>query len=170
LGEDRRILIRAAGMDDLPTVRALAYEIWPVCYRDIISVQQIAYMLARMYSVEQLRADTEAGLAFDLLTEEGVPIGFASYGPSESPAICKLHKLYLRPSHHGQGVGSLLLQHVIHMVKARGFAKLVLNVNKQNTAAIAAYRRNGFLTQQDVVLDIGAGFVMDDYVMSLSLA
>ena len=164
------VLIRAARLEDLVTVRALAREIWPMCYRGIISAGQIAYMLERMYSLEQLRAEMAAGIAFDLLLEGQSPIGFASYGGTETSGECKLHKLYLRPSHHGRGLGSLLLRHVIDAVKGRGFSTLILSVNKHNAAAIAAYRRNGFVTREEVVIDISGGFVMDDYVMALSLA
>ena len=170
MGIIQRIVIRAAEVEDLATVRALAQEIWPACYKEIISAAQIEYMLEQMYSLEQLRADAAAGIAFDLLLEGEVPIGFASYGATGNHGECKLHKLYLLPSHHGRGLGSLLIRHVIDTMKKRGFATLVLNVNKRNAAAIAAYRRNGFVTREEVVIDIGGGFVMDDYVMTLSLA
>ena len=150
-------------------MRSLAREIWPACYRDIISPQQVAYMLERMYSLERLRADMTAGIAFDLLLEDNVPIGFASYGSAKTPGTCKLHKLYLQPSHHGQGLGSLLLRHVIAVARTRNFAKLELNVNKLNTDAIAVYIRNGFSVLEEVIIDIGHGFVMDDYVMVLPL-
>jgi hypothetical protein len=42
-------------------------------------------------------------------------------------------------------------------------------VNKRNTRAIAAYQRNGFVTADSVVTDIGGGFVMDDYIMAKEL-
>ena len=64
----------------------------------------------------------------------------------------------------------MLLRHVIEAAQLREFSALVLNVNKRNTAAIAAYRRNGFAVREEVVVDIGGGFVMDDYVMALTLA
>jgi RimJ/RimL family protein N-acetyltransferase len=47
---------------------------------------------------------------------------------------------------------------------------LILNVNKQNLRAIRAYERNGFFVREAVVVDIGGGFVMDDYVMAKRLA
>jgi hypothetical protein len=97
MSDDQRMLIRAVGAEDLPLVRALAHEIWPVCYHGIISAPQVEYMLERMYSLEQLRADAAAGIAFDLLLEGESPIGFASYGGTENSGECKLHKLYLRP-------------------------------------------------------------------------
>jgi ribosomal protein S18 acetylase RimI-like enzyme len=44
-----------------------------------------------------------------------------------------------------------------------------LNVNKRNTRAIAAYQRNGYVVAERVTLDIGGGFVMDDFVMTKPL-
>jgi ribosomal protein S18 acetylase RimI-like enzyme len=64
----------------------------------------------------------------------------------------------------------LLLRHVIEAVRGRGFFSLALNVNKQNAAAIAAYRRNGFSVREEMVIDIGGGFVMDDYIMALQIS
>jgi ribosomal protein S18 acetylase RimI-like enzyme len=78
----------------------------------------------------------------------------------------KLHKLYLLPELHGRGLGSFLMQHCEQEVRAAGAQRLMLSVNKRNTKAIAAYRRNGFAIAESVVTDIGGGFVMDDYVMA----
>jgi hypothetical protein len=43
----------------------------------------------------------------------------------------------------------------------------MLAVNKRNENAIAAYAKHGFAIVESVVKDIGGGFVMDDYVMSM---
>jgi ribosomal protein S18 acetylase RimI-like enzyme len=40
-----------------------------------------------------------------------------------------------------------------------------LRVNKRNAPAIRSYLRAGFRFTEDIVSDIGSGFVMDDYVM-----
>jgi ribosomal protein S18 acetylase RimI-like enzyme len=42
-------------------------------------------------------------------------------------------------------------------------------VNKGNARAIAFYRKHGFDIAESVVVDIGGGFVMDDYVMGKEL-
>jgi len=46
---------------------------------------------------------------------------------------------------------------------------LILAVNKGNSNAIAAYRKQGFSIRDSVSVDIGGGFVMDDFIMARSL-
>ena len=156
---------------DLPVIARLAEIIWRACYPAIITQAQIDYMLARMYALDVLRDEIRSqGIRYDLLQVDGEPVGFASYGPTAEPGVVKLHKLYLLPELHGRGLGSRLLQHDEHEVRIAGARRLILSVNKRNTKAIAAYRRNGFAVADSVVTDIGDGFVMDDYVMVKDLA
>jgi len=162
--------ILRAGIEDLPAVAKLAGVVWRACYPTIISIAQIDYMLARMYALDTLREEIQAqGIHFERLLVAGELAGFASYGPTSQPGEVKLHKLYLTPTLHGRGYGSRLLQHCEREAFALGARRMILAVNKQNTKAIAAYRRNGFTTVATVVTDIGAGFVMDDFIMAKPL-
>ena len=43
---------------------------------------------------------------------------------------------------------------------------MIRSVNKRNQQALGAYRRYGFVIREEVVVDIGGGFVMDDYIMT----
>ena len=157
--------------EHLPAIAGLAGIIWRACYPGIITHEQIDYMLARMYALDVLRDEVRSqGIRYDLLLVEGKPAGFASYGPASEPGVMKLHKLYLLPELHGRGLGSRLVQHVEREIRAGGMRRLTLSVNKRNTRAIAAYQRNGFVTADSVVTDIGGGFVMDDYIMAKELA
>ena len=157
--------------EHLPAISALAGVIWRACYPGIITTGQIDYMLARMYALDVLRDEIHSqGIRYDLLLVDGKPTGFASYGPTVRAGVMKLYKLYLLPEMHGRGLGSRLLQHVEHEVRAGAGRRLILSVNKRNTKAIAAYQRNGFVTVNSVVTDIGNGFVMDDYVMAKDLS
>ena len=44
-----------------------------------------------------------------------------------------------------------------------------LTVNKNNTAAIKAYEKMGFANIESIVINIGGGYVMDDFKMIKSL-
>jgi GNAT superfamily N-acetyltransferase len=164
------ITVTRAKAADIPVVRRLAHAIWHRHYPGIISVAQIDYMLARGYSDDALRrfVDTRgSGLA--VAAAEGEPVGFAAWLAADAPATTKLDKLYVLPDRHGQGIGRRLIEHVEAAARAGGATTLVLNVNKRNAGAIAAYRRCGFAIRDEVVVDIGQGFVMDDYVMAKAL-
>ncbi len=67
------------------------------------------------------------------------------------------------------GLGRRLIARVEAFARAAGAATLILNVNKQNSKAIAAYDRSGFALREAVTVPIGNGFFMDDYVMAKSL-
>jgi GNAT superfamily N-acetyltransferase len=155
---------------DLPVVRELARRVWHRHYPGIISLAQIDYMLDRGYSDEALTpftVDEGAGLVLAHVDYE--PAGFAAwYRPAQSTT--KLDKLYVLQEVQGRGVGRRLVAHVEDMARADGARTLVLNVNKHNAASIEFYRRCGFAVRESVVVDIGQGFVMDDYVMAKPVA
>lgn len=155
---------------DLPAIASLAGVIWRAHYPGIISTKQIDYMLAKMYSVGVLQEEIrQHAIRYERLRVGEELVGFASHGPAEQPKVFKLHKIYLHPAWHGRGLGSLLLRHCEHEVRKLGGDRLALTVNKRNSKAIAAYQRNGFAITDSVVVDIGGGFVMDDYVMAKEL-
>jgi ribosomal protein S18 acetylase RimI-like enzyme len=155
---------------DLPAIARLAKVIWRAHYPGIISPEQIDFMLGKMYSLDVLREEIllRAIHYVKLFIGEEI-VGFASYGPTGQPTTFKLHKLYLRVEWHGRGLGSLLLRHCEREISKLGSRRLLLAVNKTNSKAIAAYKRNGFTVIESKVVDIGRGFVMDDYVMAKSL-
>jgi GNAT superfamily N-acetyltransferase len=155
---------------DLPSIAQLAGVIWRSHYPGIISPEQIEYMLSKMYSLETLRDDLRLrAIRYERLFVSNEFVGFAAYGPAEEPKLFKLHKIYLHPAWLGRGLGSLLLRHCEREAGKLGANRLMLTVNKRNTKAIAAYQRNGFSITDSVVMDIGGGFVMDDYVMTKNL-
>lgn len=164
------VRIRPLKADDIPALLTLARDTWHAHYPFIISVAQIDYMLGQRYRRELIAADLDRALRrWDVLEEAGRLMAFAQYEPV-APGECKLDKLYVRHDARGQGYGSRLLAHVEREARALGASSLWLQVNRNNAQAIAAYRRNGFDVAREVVVDIGGGFVMDDFVMSKALA
>jgi ribosomal protein S18 acetylase RimI-like enzyme len=166
--------IRDARAEDLPAIAALAARTWRASYPGIISAAQIDYMLARMYDLAVLERELhEEGIRFACLEEDGALVAFASFGPcgqvTSAGGRAKLHKLYVDPAHQRRGHGRRLLAHVEAAARAAGVARLVLNVNKRNAGALAAYRACGFDVAADDVQEIGGGFVMDDWIMEKPL-
>lgn len=162
-------LVRATHAD-LPAVQALAHTVWRAHYPGIISHAQIDYMLARSYTLPALARfvdDPRAGL--ELVRAGAEVVGFAAWYCTDDPADVKLDRLYVLPSWQRGGVGGRLIARVATLSRTHGASRLILNVNKDNVQAQNAYRRHGFEVCEAVVVDIGNGYVMDDYVMEKAL-
>jgi diamine N-acetyltransferase len=165
-----RIDIIGATDADLDAVAALARVIWHRHYPGMITPEQIDYMLARSYAHATLkRFITESGAGLDLARADGRLVGFCAYHPAEDADELKLDKLYVLQDFHGRGVGRRLIEGAAAAAQAQHRATLILNVNKNNAQAISVYLRNGFVMRESVVIDIGGGFVMDDFIMAKRL-
>jgi len=160
---------RAATVDDIPLLRGLAERIWTVAYVDMISAEQIEYMLGWMYGAAQIAQELQEGVAWEVAIAEEEPVGFFSISFKESPRA-KLQRLYLLPERQGAGLGQAMLARAHELAASRGATEIYLQVNKQNTRAIRAYERAGYVVERSAVFDIGRGFVMDDFIMQRALA
>ena len=153
---------------DIAAVIELAGVIWRHHYPGIIGMEQIEYMLAQRYTPAVIRAQMQSGKAWwDEAVLDGRIIGFAQYEPYEHSM--KLDKLYLHQDFQRRGYGGIMLAHVEAQARSRGCGEVRLNVNKYNVKSIAAYRKNRYEVAEAVVVDIGRGYSMDDYVMEKKL-
>ena len=158
------LVIRTADQDDISTIGYLAHQIWPVTYQEILSPDQMAYMLKLFYSPEALEKQILQLNHYFIIAEIDLEeVGFASFS-KETPAIWKLHKLYVLPGLQGKGVGRALVDMVEEEVRTHNGAHLILNVNKHNKALLF-YESLGFSIEKEEVIEIGNGYVMDDYVL-----
>ena len=66
---------------DLETVAKLAEKIWSRTYKEILSQEQMAYMLEMMYDLSVTTREVRDGVRFELICDGEKPIGFISYGP-----------------------------------------------------------------------------------------
>jgi ribosomal protein S18 acetylase RimI-like enzyme len=158
-----------ASKEQLPIVRDLAYRIWPDTYGTTHTIEELDYMLSKFYAVDALEQQIENGHVFVLAEENDTFIGFVAYELfSEHTNSTKIHKLYVLPQTQGRGIGKALVDYVREEAIINKNEKLFLNVNKLNKAK-DFYHRYGFTITKDIIIDIGEGFVMDDYVMELSV-
>ena len=156
---------RPAIAADIPLLRELAQRIWHACYPDIISAEQIEFMLGRMYSEEQIRKELAEGVSWEVIENEpGNSIGFLAFHLEPDNRV-KLNKLYVLPEVQGKGIGTAALRHVFASAAKLGARAVWMQVNKANHRAIGAYKKAGFQIVEEAVFEIGNGFVMDDYLM-----
>lgn len=145
----------------------MARSTWPAAYGGIISAEQIGYMLDKMYNKGELLSQFQAGHYFLIAEEDDKDLGFAGFSVTDSKnGVYKLHKLYVLSETHGMGVGKLLINEVVDLIRAAGGKFLQLNVNRNNKAT-EFYKKAGFSIKETVDLDIGNGFLMNDYVMEM---
>lgn len=165
-----QVTISPLDENEIDILIPLAYRIWHAHYPGIITSQQIDYMLERGYTRQVIMDEIASqGVIWLAIRAGAAMIGFASTGPYP-PDRMKLHKLYLLPEYHGTGIGARALAEVERIARDNAASTLVLNVNRHNSKAIRAYERAGWRVAEEVVVDIGNGYVMDDFVMAKQLS
>jgi N-acetylglutamate synthase-like GNAT family acetyltransferase len=158
---------RYATAEDIPLIRELCYQVWPQTYASMLTQGQIDYMLEMMYSEASLARQFEEGVQYIIMLDAGMPVGFAALAGKDD-GRCKLEKLYVLPSKQGKGAGRRFMDHIVSAATGGGASALYLQVKKNNPAR-HFYAKTGFSIIDDIVLDIGNGFVMDDYIMQREL-
>lgn len=159
--------IITATTKDIPVIQNIAYTTWPVAYSNIITKEQISYMLQLMYSNQALEKQFQHKHTFFLAKQNNQALGFVSISAQES-TLFKLHKLYILPQLQTKGVGKSLLQAALSFAKANNATHVQLQVNRNNNAK-EFYLKQGFIILQEANFDIGNGFFMNDYIMQIAL-
>jgi GNAT superfamily N-acetyltransferase len=158
--------MRLLERDELSVVKSLAYDIWPRVYDYMISSEQISYMLSLMYNLEKLKQQWDEGVKFVVLEVEGMPQGFLSF--EEKDECIFLQKLYLRPEMQGQGFGKKMLQVAIDFAIDSKKPSIELTVNRNNKF-LEFYMSQGFQIKEEKDFDIGGGYFMNDFILSLAV-
>ena len=164
--------IVSATLSDIPAIQAVASCAWVHTFRDILSDSQTAYMMQLMYSNESLLEQMqEKNHRYFLAKKQEKTVGYMSIEHNcENTGKTKIHKAYILPEEQQKGIGKLFFSVAEAEAEEIGDSVIYLNVNKNNTNAIAFYHRVGFLLVKEEVIDIGNGFVMDDFVFEKNCA
>jgi ribosomal protein S18 acetylase RimI-like enzyme len=127
-------------------------------------------MLEMMYSLDAIAAQVEKKGHVFLLAKEGADcLGYASYENNyQQSGKTKIHKIYIRPTAQGKGVGKSLMDEIIKISQANGSNTLSLNVNRHNQA-INFYEKIGFRQVGHENIDIGNGYMMEDFIMDKNI-
>lgn len=160
--------IRIATELDIPIISKLAEETWWPSYSQIISDEQISFMLQDMYSAESLTEQMNSGIEFLIAESDGTALGFAAYSLVDiQNQVFKLHKLYVLPTNQGSGTGKKLIEQVSSVARLKGGKILELNVNRGNPAQ-HFYKKMAFKIYQTIDINYHH-FVLNDYVMRKEL-
>ncbi len=157
--------------DDIKLTAELADIIWHEHYSTLISVEQIDYMVNNFQSVEAIKNHiANENFTYKLLLEGDQPVGYIGIvNKSEDVDYLFLSKCYLLSDVRGKGYGYETFKHVVDIAKERSLKSIRLTVNKHNEIALNAYKSWGMQAISSVEVDIGQGFIMDDYVMEYEI-
>lgn len=163
------MIITIAAESQLGIIQNLAKVIWPDAYGAILSQEQLDYMIAMMYGLDSLSNQLQNNNVFLLAELNEVFVGFASYELNyKNSSFTKIHKLYVLPEIQGKGVGKKLINYIQEIAIKNSNSALILNVNKYNKAK-DFYLHNQFEIADSVVVEIGNGYVMDDFIMKKNI-
>lgn len=163
--------IQEAAQEEWGEIQRVAQVAFPSTYEQILSPEQLDYMMDWMYSEASLRRQiTEEGHRYFVArTTEGTVVGYVSIQP-EGEAVYHLQKIYVLPEWQGCGVGQRLFERALQEVRAalpQG-GRMELNVNRSNRAK-GFYERMGMRVVREGDFPIGGGFFMNDYIMGMEV-
>lgn len=141
--DDKRtwtIVVREAAPADMEAIAAIAAEVWPATYRDLLDEDFIATVLARTYDEASLRAAIAEAEVFLVAESGGRLVGYLQYG--DGPKGPELHRLYVAAAAQGNRVGAALLD-ALEARLAAGVRYVAL-VHAGNEGALRFYARHGF--------------------------
>jgi len=145
----------------------IAVATWAETYKDILEPEQIEYMLQMMYSPDALDEQmNELGHHFFLIkkAESENWQGFVSFEHNyKGTDTTKIHKLYVLPECHGTGMGRILVDKVADQARTKGNTAISLNMNRNNKT-LGFYKHIGFEIIAEEDIDIGNGYLMEDYI------
>lgn len=150
--------------DDLHKIARLATVVWHEHYKDILSKEQIDYMVEKFQSFDAMKKQiSEEGYQYLMLENGGGLAGYIGYHMEENSLF--LSKLYLKKICRRRGYATQALAYLMKLAKTEGKHRIWLTVNKHNSGSIAFYQKSGFTTFAEETTEIGHGYVMDDYFM-----
>ncbi|MCA0430269.1 MAG: GNAT family N-acetyltransferase [Bacteroidetes bacterium] len=152
-----------ANNNDVLSIAELAKTIWHQHYPSIISIEQINYMLNKMYCKQSLEEQINVlNHKFYFIMFENEKIGFISVNETE-PNNWHINKFYILQTIAAKGVGTHCFNEILKLLTPK---KITLTVNRKNYKSINFYFKNGFKINEVKDFDIGNGYLMEDFIMA----
>ena len=155
--------------NQIDTLLAINAEIQRAHFPAIIGHDQTEYMLRTRYTPDAIKKYMQAGEVFVLVRVDESDVGFFSYQLEKPKDRIQLCKIFLKEAARGHGVLRKAVNYIAAVGKENGVSSIFLTVNRNNADPIAAYKHIGFKVTSEKHFDIGEGYVMDDFIMSMNL-
>ena len=169
---ESEIAIVRARHGQLPDVARLAGIIWRAHYPGIVTHEQIDYMLERGYALDMLegflrRPEPRARARHRRRRLAGFAAWYVDRRPGAKPSSTS--STCCSPGNAtASAAGSSTASSAATLARRRTHAG-AQREQAATSQAMRAYEKHGFAIREAVVVDIGGGFVMDDYVMAKPL-
>lgn len=147
-------------------VAGLAAQIWREAYADIVSSDQIGYMLDRFQSFKPISEFIEDGGLYFIFKNGIRDIGYMGACPEQDRMF--LSKIYIANGYRGLGFSHAAIDFLKDISLRNGLHTIYLTVKRDNEKAVRTYQSLGFVVKESIDKPIGDGFEMNDYVMELS--
>lgn len=157
-----------ANLEHIPNIQHLSSIVWPVTFEEILSHDQIVYMMEMMYSTQSLTQQMNEGHCYIIAEDEEGEQGYLSYQTNIAEGYTKIHKIYVLPTAQGKGIGSKLIEYAKRKAIQADNKSLKLNVNRFNKA-IDFYKTIGFTIAGTEDIDIGNNFLMEDFILEMKI-
>lgn len=163
--------LKEAKPTDSLLIQKLAQEIFPHTYKEIITQEQIDYMMDMMYTPSLLEEKIETqSERFFIGYKEDTPFGYLSFEKKDSNYFY-IQKIYVLPQFQGAKCGTFLFEEAKKIIKKEcpSPIRIGLNMNKENEKALSFYKKRGMKIAGTRVHPIGHDFFMDDYILEIEI-
>jgi GNAT superfamily N-acetyltransferase len=128
------IHISKASGEDIMCIHDMAQVVFRHTYREILSPEQMEYMMEWMYSPENLQKQLDEGHVYYIAYRDGKACGYVSVQPEgiadDGRLLFHLQKIYVLPSEQGHGLGRALFDRAVAHVREAALAREVAYVQE----------------------------------------
>ncbi len=152
---------------EISAVERLARAIWTEHFSPIIGRHQVEYMLEKFQSAAAIQGYLAEGYKYYLVDFDGTSVGYIGLLAKTHKGELFLSKFYLLSDYRGKGLGRQMMENVKVLAQQNGLKKILLNTNKKNNDTIRFYEKFGFVKLRSDVIELGSGYVADDWLMEM---
>ena len=162
--------IKKATIKDVAEINRMACEVFPETYKDILSDEQMEFMMGCMYSTETLSKQIEEkGYIYFIAYFGKEPMGYVSIQP-EGADLFHLHKIYVLPRYQKYNIGSKLFEKAVEVISEMHPqpCTMEMNINRSN-ASLAVQEHLAMKKPYLGDPHLANGVYMNDYIVAINV-